>query len=117
MKYRALDVNRDYTFGSGNTQFLSNSPAAVAQAIQTVLGLMQGEWFLDNTAGVPYATQVLGTGTQATRDLAIQSAILGTQGVLGISNYSSSVNPATRAFTVNATVDTLYGVTPVTVTL
>ena len=111
MRYRALDPNGDSTFCSGNTRFLVNSPAAVAQAVKTKLGLLQGEWFLDKTKGVPYATQILGTATQATRDLAIQNAILNTEGVLDIAQYSSSVNPTTRAFSVTVTLDTIYGTT------
>lgn len=114
MRYRQIDSNNDYTGFSGNTRFLVNSPATVAQAVETVLGLLQGEWFLDSTVGVPYATQVLGTGTQATRDLVIQNAILGTEGVTDINQYSSTFNPTTRSFTVNCTIDTLYG--PATIT-
>lgn len=112
MRYRELDTNGDYTGFSGNIVFLVNSPQAVAQAVKTVLALMQGEWFLDQTIGVPYSTQILGTGTQATRDLVIQNAILGTQGVTDINQYSSQYNPTTRSFTVNCTIDTIYGPTP-----
>lgn len=114
MRYRALDSNGDSTFGSGQTRFLVDSPEAVAQAVKTRLLLIQGEWFLDKTEGVPYATQILGTGTQATRDVAVQNAILKTEGVKGISAYSSSVNADTRRFSVTATIDTIYGSTSIT---
>lgn len=117
MRYRELDENGDSTFGSGFTRFLVNDPATVAQAVKTVLLLKQGEWFLDQSIGVPYATKILGTGTQATRDLAIQNAITGTQGVKSIQDYSSDVNPTTRAFTVNCTIDTIYGETEIIQTL
>lgn len=113
MRYRQLDTNNDYTGFSGNIVFLVNSPQTVAQAVQTVLNLMQGEWFLDQTVGVPYSTQILGAGTQATRDLVIQNAILGTQGVVDINTYSSQFNPVTRIFTVNCTIDTIYGPAPI----
>lgn len=109
MRYRELDANGDSTIFSGNTQFLINSPAAVAQAVDTVLLLQQGEWFLDDTVGVPYSTKILGTGTQATRDVAIQNAIINTQGVKDIVNYSSQTNPVTRQFSVTATIDSIYG--------
>lgn len=114
MRYRQLDANGDSTFGSGFTAFLVDSPDAVAQAVLTRLKLLQGEWFLDTTVGVPYATQILGTGTQATRDVTIQSAILNTTGVKSILQYSSTVNTTTRAFTINATIDTIYGQTTIT---
>lgn len=115
MRYRSLDENGDYTFGVNNTNFLVNAPAAVAQAIKTRLGLIQGEWFLDQTAGTPYK-QILGKGTDATRDLAIRQVIIETQGVTGISSYASSLNLTTRKFSVAAIVDTIYGPTPVNYT-
>ena len=108
-----LDANGDYTFGVGGGNFLIDSPAAVAQAVKTRLGLIQGEFFLDVTAGTPY-NQVLGAGTESTRDLALQTVILETQGVNEILDYASYLDPKTRAFTVAATIDTIYGQTTIT---
>lgn len=109
MRYRALSATGDSTFGSGSTAFLVNSPAAVAQAIQTRLLLETGEFFLDISEGTPYSTEILGRSTTTTYDAAIRDRILGTEGVTAISAYSSSLNRATRALTVNATVQTIYG--------
>lgn len=117
MRYRTLDANGDYTFGQNAANFLVDSPAAVAQAIQTRLKLLQGEWFLDQTAGTPYDTEILGAGTQSTRDLAIQTVILETQGVTEIVDYASYLNLSTREFTVAVTVNTIYGQTTITATL
>ncbi len=76
-----------------------------------------GEWFLDSTVGVPYATDVLGSGTQSTRDRAIRSAILQVQGVDSIVSYSSGFIGETRVFTVTVAVLTIYSQTPITVTV
>ncbi|WCM21352.1 hypothetical protein NDK50_07865 [Paraburkholderia bryophila] len=114
MRYRTLDANGDYTFGQNGANFLVNSAAAVGQAVLTRLKLIAGEWFLDNTAGTPYNTDILGAGTGSTRDLAVQAVILETQGVNEILEYASYLNPATRLFTVAATIDTIYGVTTIT---
>jgi hypothetical protein len=114
MRYRTLTPEGDYSFGEAGQNFLVDSPAAVAQAIQTRLKLIQGEWFLDQTAGTPYNTQILGAGTEATRDLAVQTVILETQGVTEIVDYASHLDPSTRAFTVAATVNTQYGQTTIT---
>ncbi len=114
MRYRTLDANGDYTFGQNGANFLIDSSAAVAQAIQTRLLLQVGEWFLDQTAGTPYSTDILGAGTESTRDLAVQTVILETQGVTEIVDYASYLNPSTRLFTVAATVNTLYGQTTIT---
>lgn len=111
MRYRAMDADRDYTFGRGRNNFLVNSPATVAQAVLTRLLLMTDEWFLDLTEGTPYATQILGKYTEGTRDMAIRSRILDTQGVTGIVAYNSIVDREQRTFTVSATIDTLYGQT------
>ena len=107
MRYRQLDSNGDFVFGSG-VQFLVNTPAAVAQAVLTKLKLFAGEWFLDSGVGTPYSTQILGTNTQGTRDMAIKTVILNTPGVTSLALYSSSVD-ANRKFTVNATINTIYG--------
>lgn len=118
MRYRRLDANFDYTFGQGSQNFLVDSAATVAQAIRTALLLFQGEWFLDQTAGVPYVAppaavgQVVGYGTKGLYDNVIKQAILGVQGVLQILNYSSSLNPANRALTISAQVLTTFGVVP-----
>lgn len=117
MRVRAQDANGDMTFGHSLANYLVDSPAAVAQSVLTRLRLLRGEWFLDKTAGTPWATQVLGKGTRPLYDLAIQQRILATNGVTGYSNYSSSLDPGTRALTVNVTISTRYGVAPVSTSL
>jgi hypothetical protein len=116
MRYRALGSNGDSTFGSGSSPFLINSPAAVGQAVLTRLWLIQGEWFLDTSAGTPYIGQIVGRSV-ATYDYAIKTRILGTQGVESLAEYSSELNQATRKVTVNATINTIYGVTTISTQL
>ena len=111
MRYRALDADGDMTFGHGQSDFLIDTPEAVAQAASTRLRLLTGEWFLDVEEGTPYATQILGNNTTPTYDEAIRERILDTQGVESIEDYSSSV--AGRQLTVQATVNTVYGATQV----
>lgn len=113
MRYRKLDNKGDYTFGQQSGNFLTNAPEAVAQAVKTRLGLIQGEWFLDITTGTPYNSQILGAGTVSMYDHAIQTVILGTVGVLRIVDYASGVNPETRAASVACTIDTVYGQTTI----
>lgn len=118
MRVRALTSTGDMKFGNGGSDFLVNSPAAVAQLVETGLLLWRGEWFLDLTVGTPYMTDVLGYGTKALYDIAIQNQVLGTQGVTGISSYSSTFNSAARSLTVTMTVQTQFGETgPITVVL
>ncbi len=113
MRYRPLDPNGDYTIGQ---PFLVNSPQTVAQAISTRLGLWRGQWFVDTSDGTPYLTGVFGARNGTDPDAAIQQRILGTPGVTSITQYSSVYDPTERTFTVGASVQTEYSVTPVPVT-
>lgn len=114
MRYRKLDASGDYSFGNGSADFWKDQPEAVAQAVQTRLFLFRGEWFLDAAEGMTWKAEVLGVRTANTRDPAIRRRVLGTQGVKAIAAYSSSLNRDTRAFSVNLTLDTIYGAATVT---
>jgi hypothetical protein len=116
MRVRTLSSIGDYTFGQGTANFLIDTPITVGQEVETRLALMQGEWYLDLTAGCPWHTEILGYNTTATRDLAIKSVILGTQGVKALLSYVSNVDAVTRAFTVSAEILTVYGTTSITST-
>ncbi len=111
MRYRMLSSTGDYVFGQGPSEFLVDTPETVAQAVKTRLGLASGEWFLDDEEGTPYSTEILGEGTQALYDQAIQSRILGTQGVTSIAEYGSYLSPE-RNLTVKAIINTIYGTIP-----
>jgi hypothetical protein len=109
MKYRKLTSTGDYMFGELGQEFYINSPEAVAQAVMTRLLLWKGEWFVDIQDGTPYQTEVLGMHTKSTYDLAIQARVLGTQGVVKITDYYSILNTVTRELQVAVTIDTIYG--------
>ena len=111
MRYRALSLSGDYTFGAGLANFLINTPAAVAQSVKTRLLLWQGQWFLDTTIGTPWLTDVLGKNTQSLYDRAIRTVILETIGVTSIENYSSTFDSTARTLTVTMTLNTIYGQT------
>jgi hypothetical protein len=109
MKYRKLDENGDYTFGQGIADFLVDVPEAPAQAVLTRLFLFQGDWFLDQREGMTWKTKVLGNRTASTRDPAIRRHVLRTRGVRSIQEYNSQLDRNTRAFSVQMTIDTVYG--------
>lgn len=109
MRYRKLDSLGDMQFGLQQADFWRDVPDAPAQAINTRLGLFAGEWYLDSEAGVPYQTGVLGKYTKATADAILRRTILETPGVLAVLSYSSSFNPDSRTYSVNCTVNTVYG--------
>lgn len=97
------------TFGASQANFLINSPAAVGQAVLTALKLWLGEWFLDQSQGVPYTSKVLGMGASQTIEPTLRAAILNVQGVQAIEELNVIINPVTRAVSVSGTLDTIYG--------
>ncbi|MFY3138953.1 hypothetical protein ACOTFF_17445 [Achromobacter xylosoxidans] len=109
MRYRKLDADGDYSFGSSRADFHRDTAATVAQAVKTRLMLARGEWFLDVTEGTPWRGEVLGKQTRASYDWAIRQRILGTAGVTGLAGYSSRLDPQTRGLSVTASISTLYG--------
>ena len=117
MRVRALSPSGDYQFGQGLSNFLIDSSAAVGQEVVTRLKLIQGEWFLDQTVGTPWNTQILGYGTGPTRDLAIKNVILTTPFVTALTSFSSNLNLTTRKYTVSATLETFYGTTNISTQL
>jgi hypothetical protein len=110
MRYRQLDAQGDYTVA---LPFLVNSPQCVAQAIATRLKLWQGEWYLDRTAGTPWRQSIL--GRSANPDAFIKQVILGTQGVIALVSYNSSLSG--RTLTVSGVVNSLFGLVPFAVPL
>jgi hypothetical protein len=110
MRIRKMDANGDKVrTGRGLADFWVDVPDAVAQLVSTRLALWQHDWFLNWPDGTPYATMVLGKRTEATRDAIIQARILSTTGVLGIKTYSSSFDRERRVWSVNGSIDTIYG--------
>lgn len=113
MRVRKIDPVAGRQFGGGQAAFFVDQAEGVAQNVKTRLGLWRAQWFLNLPDGTPWATAVLGKYTEATRDLAIKSRILGTPGVKSIVSYSVSLDRSSRQFTGSIMVDTVYGATTI----
>lgn len=100
-------------FGHGLKDFYINVPAAPGQAVKTRLLLFVGDWFLDASEGTPYISGILGKHSQAQADSIVRSRTLNTQGISGISSFQSALNPETRHYSAEETVNTIYGRTTV----
>ena len=110
MRYRQLSPTGDMTFGSGQANFLTNTPQAVAQAVETTLRLFFQEWYLNINDGTPWLEGVFGYNSKADADQTLINQILGVQGVQDLNNWESTVDPQTRAYSsITATLDTIYG--------
>jgi hypothetical protein len=112
MIYRRLDANYDYSFGHGKQDFLTDVEA-VGQAILTRLWLLYGEWWEDEADGLPLWQSIIGVSggpqNKQAADALIKERIAGTLHVKTISDFSSTYDTATRAYTFQCTVDTDYG--------
>lgn len=122
MRIRALTASGDYSFGQGGRNFLVDTPATVAQAVQTNLLLHAGEWYLDLLSGMPWETQVLGKYTNSLYDNAVKSQILSTEGVTQIVSYNSFLDANARTLTIGqgagglqtpTLISTIYSTQPV----
>jgi hypothetical protein len=109
MRYRRLDDTGDMTFGRGQGNLWINQPEGVAQWVMSRLRLNYGEWFADLTDGTPWAAQVLGERTQATRDAVVRSRVFQTGGVVSVTGYNSILDPNTREWGAAMTVLTSFG--------
>ncbi len=83
----------------------------ILQDILQRLRVFYGEWFLDNTIGIPYFTQILiKNPDQASIDALFQNEILGVPGVQALVSYSFRTNFALRTLTISFTAQTTSGV-------
>lgn len=115
MTVRKLSPTGDFEFGQGALNFISNSPATVAQVVKTALLLWLGEWYLDLTLGMPWIEGVLGKHNQSTADVTVQDYILSVQGVTDIESFESIAQGDLRKYSADCRINTLYGPTAIDV--
>jgi hypothetical protein len=84
----------DLVFKNGASPVTQLMADIVAQRLRITLYTFYGEWFLDNTIGVPYIQQIF-TKVQrkSTIDLIFQGLIAADPGVIEILTFSSEVSP------------------------
>lgn len=105
---RRLDKDHDITFGLGLANFTKDAEAT-AQNIRTRLMLLQGEWFMDTDAGLPYLQRFAQKPTDlAYAESVIKKTILETEGVKALAAFSMVFDGNTRQLVVQATVTTIY---------
>lgn len=111
---RRLSADWDMTFGQGLSNFARDAEAT-AQNVKANLQLLQGEWFLDVSAGVPYLRNDYVTRAIIDKptDLAfvesvVKQTILNTDGVDHIDDFKMTFDTRTRRLSVSVTVFTVY---------
>lgn len=96
-----LDDSGDLSITAGQLDTVSGL-VAVAQAVRTALSLFRGEWFLDNTAGIPYFDNILVHSPNLTVVRAIiRAAVLDVPGVAQVSTLELDFDKDARQLQVD----------------
>lgn len=106
MKVRALDINGDWTFGKGKSNYLSGT-LAVAQIVQTRLYMIQGDCFWDPDGWVDWF-RLLGTNQRKGLLYSIRAVIMNSPGVDRLNDLGIQVDRNRRS-TLNYDLTTVYG--------
>ena len=113
----ALDVNGDWEVSNGDLQLIGDGPAII-QAIKIALEFFQGEWFLDQSVGIPFWQEVLVKRPDVNQIVGIfRKAILGVVGVQAIESLALTWDKSARQLTVKFAVQANVGLLPGSVTL
>jgi hypothetical protein len=114
MSVRRLDSAGEPVFGK-KTSVVPASSEAVAIQLAMNLKLIQGEWFLDQTAGVAWLDSALGNGIfGGGADLQfleseVKRVTLGTAGVSALLSFDLAFDHETRRAAVFLVVSDIYG--------
>jgi len=88
----------DLVIEGGDLVITSTTIDDVRQSVLQRLRIFLGEWFLDNTIGLPYFQQILiKNPDQSKIDALFRDQILGTPGVIALNSYSFQTDFATRS--------------------
>lgn len=110
-----MALGRDFLLEDGGDLDMTNGDVqqvvSIGQAVQKVLRLVRGEWFLDLAAGVPYFEYVLIKSPQREHiEQIIKAAILSVEGVRSVVSMTLDFDNSARRLTITFTADTDEGV-------
>ena len=112
----ALNDDWDIYLDANGDLALVEDGNEVVQHVKQRLDFQQGEWFLDESIGVPWLTDILGQSFLATNDpnrafaeSIIKETILSTPGVTRLVTFSADFDPVNRAGTYRFNFDTAWG--------
>lgn len=104
MIVRSLNKDKDFTFGSGKSNYLS-AQLAIVQNVETRLKEFLGDCFFNTQAGIDWFN-LMDKGREADLLKSVQLVILGTDGVVGINSFDYTL--VDRKLTVTYDIKTIY---------
>jgi len=106
----ALNYDNDLLIESGDLVFMEDPQDAVEQSLRTTLRSFFGEWFLDESKGLPYTQSIFvkGVNAQAIEALYVE-AIINDPGVVRLDRLNLSIDTASRTGTLGFKAITLNG--------
>lgn len=106
MRVRRVDGNGDPVFG--RTTSMASDSEAVAVSLGMAMHLFLGEWFLDQSAGLPWLD---GTTDLSELGARIKQLILANDGVSALLAFDLILDHETRKLIIDASVSDVYGTT------
>lgn len=96
------DATHDLTISNGDFQLLNNEAKVAKQTLKINLLHCKGEWFLDNTYGVPYFQEILGkVGSTKLPDAILINKIRESYNISSINSFESSLS-SDRTYTIDS---------------
>lgn len=103
---RALDANQDWTYGSGQQNYL-RAEAAIEQNIVTTVQSWQGDVYYALNFGVDWYNR-LDVGQQNNLVQEIKQVIAGCYGVVGVISITGQFIGSTRFESITANISTIF---------
>jgi hypothetical protein len=100
---RFIRENGKFRYTQGNLEYL-------AQKVKSVISIVLGEWFLDQSLGIPYIPKSDNKIEHRTlMETMLRTKITAVKGIKKITSFISSLDKATRNFSVSIIVETDEG--------
>ena len=108
MRFRGLDKDGDWTFGSGRQNY-ARRVEAIKLNLATRLRSWKGDCFFAREEGVDY-NNLLDVGTKRLLDIDIRRTILRSEGIISLESYESNLDVQNRRIEVRGKARTIFGV-------
>lgn len=105
MTVRSLDINHDFTFGTGVQNYLTTQEEII-QNIETRLLSFVNDCYFDMGAGIDWRRLLGRKNTEDEIVLSCRSVILATENVVQVNSISASVS--NRQIIIEYNIDTIY---------